>query len=107
MVATGVPTPDLNVSDYCMAEFRERGDLPALVCGASGREITFGAMESLARQFGAGLLAAGLQPGDRIAVLVPNCPEFGPVLFGALGVGVVLVPVSPLFTPPEVAKVRF
>ena len=27
----------------------------------------------------------GFTPGDKIAIIVPNCPEFGPVLFGSLG----------------------
>ena len=47
----------------------------------------------------------GLKPGDKIAVIVPNCPEFGPTLFGATGVGVTVMPISPLLTPAELAKV--
>ena len=43
-------------------------------------------------------------PGDKIAVMVPNCPEFGPLLLGSLGVGVTLVPISPMLGPKEVAR---
>ena len=45
-----------------------------------------------------------IRPGARIAALVPNCPEFGPVLLGALGVGVTLVPISPVLGPQEVSR---
>ena len=33
--------PETNITDYFMADFEQRGELPALVCGASGKEITF------------------------------------------------------------------
>ena len=80
-----------------MADFEQRGELPALVCGASGKEITFAGkfqpkktgskllclskniipagMKSLSRQFGSGLLNLGLAAGDKVAVIAPNCPE--------------------------------
>jgi len=99
------PIPETNITDYFMADFEQRGELPALVCGASGKEITFAGMKSLSRQFGSGLLNLGLEAGDKVAVLAPNCPEYGPVLFGSLGVAVTVVPISPLFTAGEVARV--
>ena len=37
--------------------------------------------------------------------MLPNCPEFGPVLLGSLGVGVTLVPISPLLTPSELGRI--
>ena len=49
-------------------------------------------------------MASGLRPGDRVATFVPNCPEFGPVLLGSLGVGVTLVPMSPMLGAREVAR---
>eukprot|EP00092_Neocalanus_flemingeri_P018391 GFUD01019904.1.p1 GENE.GFUD01019904.1~~GFUD01019904.1.p1 ORF type:complete len:566 (-),score=147.84 GFUD01019904.1:456-2153(-) len=100
-----VPIPTQNVSDFCLSNFDRWTNLPALVCGATGKEFSYGDVKILTRKFGSQLLDNGLKPGDRIAVLVPNCPEFGPILFGATGVGVTVVPISPLLTPPEVAKV--
>merc|ERR1719458_1360038 len=62
-------------------------------------------MKSLSRKFGSGLLNLGLKAGDKVAVVAPNCPEYGPVLFGSLGVAVTVVPISPLFTAQEIARV--
>jgi len=99
------PIPETNISDYLMDDFEQRGELPALICGASGKEISFAGMKSLSRKFGSGLLNLGLKEGDKVAVVAPNCPEYGPVLFGSLGVAVTVVPISPLFTAPEIARV--
>ena len=59
----------------------------------------------MARRFGSELLRQGLKPGDKIGTMVPNCPEFGPILLGSLGVGVTVVPISPLLTSSEVSRI--
>ena len=52
----------------------------------------------------AGLLAArGVEPGDRVAVMLPNVPEFASVYYGALRAGAVVVPMNPLLKAREVA----
>ena len=67
--------PVQNVSDFVLSDFFSRSSLPALVCGASGKQFTYGEVSSLSRQWGAALLHTGLKPGDKVAVIVPNCPE--------------------------------
>jgi long-chain acyl-CoA synthetase len=52
----------------------------------------------------AGLLAArGLQPGDRVGVVLPNVPEFAVIYYGVLRAGGVVVPMNPLLKAREVA----
>jgi long-chain acyl-CoA synthetase len=51
----------------------------------------------------AGLLAArGVGPGDRVAVMLPNVPEFATVYYGVLRAGAVVVPMNPLLKRREV-----
>ena len=100
-----VPIPTQNVSDFCLSRFDQYSNLPALVCGVSEKKFTYGDVKDMSRRFGSQLMNTGLNPGDKIAVIVPNCPEFGPVLFGATGVGVTVMPISPLLTPAELARV--
>ena len=88
-----------------MERFDEWSDLPALECAVTERRFTYTDIRSMARRFGSELLRQGLRPGDKIGTMVPNCPEFGPILLGSLGVGVTLVPISPLLTPPEVSRI--
>ena len=52
----------------------------------------------------AGLLVAwGVQPGDRVAMMLPNVPEFAVVYFGILRTGAIVVPMNPLLKSREVA----
>lgn len=48
----------------------------------------------LARKWTAALRRLGLEPGDRVAVMLPNCPEFTALLLGTLNSSLVLVPVN-------------
>jgi len=52
----------------------------------------------------AGLLgASGVQPGDRVAIMLPNVPEFAVVYYGILRAGGIVVPMNPLLKSREVA----
>ena len=48
-----------------------------------------------ARRAGAALRAAGIRPGDRVAILLPTHPTFGDALFGVYAAGAVPVPLYP------------
>src|SRR5258708_23441925 len=54
-----------------------------------------------AKRFSAGLRALGVKKGDRVAIDLPNCPQFLIAFFGTLRIGAVVVPCNPLYTPPE------
>ncbi len=57
-----------------------------------------------ASTFVAGLLAdRGIEPGDRVAVMLPNIPQFAAIYYGALRAGAVVVPMNPLLKAREVA----
>ena len=52
----------------------------------------------------AGLLAAaGVAPGDRVGLMLPNVPEFAVLYYGVLRAGGVVVPMNPLLKAREVA----
>jgi long-chain acyl-CoA synthetase len=48
------------------------------------------------------LAAAGVQPGDRVGIMLPNVPAFPIAFYGALAAGAVVVPMNPLFKSREV-----
>lgn len=66
---------------------RERSDSPALTCGDLTR--TFGELDARSSQVAAGLHAAGVGHGDRVAVLDRNSVAFFEVLFGCAKIGAV------------------
>lgn len=57
------------------------------------RDISWDRMAAMIRAFGDGLLALGLQPGDRVAIMAPNCPEWLYADLATLGCGGVSAPV--------------
>ena len=52
-------------------------------------------------RFAAGLRAAGLGPGQVVALQLPNIPQFLIAYFGALKAGLVVLPLNPLLMAPE------
>lgn len=80
--------------------FREHASLPAFSC--FGRTLTYGEVERLSNRFAAYIQNhTNLQPGDRIAIQLPNLLQFPIVVYGALRAGLIIVNTNPLYTPPE------
>ncbi len=69
------------------------------------KPISYGELNRRANRVANGLLAAGVKPGARIAVLDKNHPSFFELLFGATKARAVLVPVNYRLAPPEIAFV--
>jgi long-chain acyl-CoA synthetase len=65
------------------------------------REIRFDEVDRLSRAFGAWLQARGLEPGARVAIMLPNVPQYPVALAAALRAGCVVTNVNPLYTPRE------
>jgi long-chain acyl-CoA synthetase len=65
-------------------------------------EITYGELDALSDQFAAALVKLGVKKGDRVAVFLPNIPQFVIAYFGILKAGAVLTAISPLHKEREV-----
>jgi long-chain acyl-CoA synthetase len=63
--------------------------------------MTYRSLDELADRFAAGLQRLGLRKGDRVALVLPNCPQFVYAFFGTLKAGAVVVPTNPLYTVRE------
>ena len=79
--------------------FRKYRKLPAYKF--MGRTISFGQVDDLSRALAAWLQAQGLVRGDRIAIMLPNVPQYPVTVAAILRAGYVVVNVNPLFTPRE------
>jgi long-chain acyl-CoA synthetase len=67
----------------------------------SGLELTFGEILELSKRFSAALTQLGVNKGDRVAIHLPNCPQFAIAYYGLLRAGAVFTPLSPLLSPRE------
>lgn len=70
-----------------------------------GRETTFAEFDARTNQAAQALIAQGLKSGDRIAYLGKNSDHYFELLFGAVKVGVIMVPIGWRLAPPEVAYI--
>ncbi len=66
-----------------------------------GRRTLYAEALEASRRAAAGLQRLGLQKGDRIGLLLPNCPAYPILFFGALMAGLTVVNFNPLYTPRE------
>ena len=62
---------------------REYGDKPAVIMAGSGVRLSYAELERQSNQVAQLFRARGLRPGDHIAVLMENRPEFFPVVWAA------------------------
>lgn len=82
---------------------RRNGSAPALM--ENGRSMSYAQLDGDSNRFAHHLLASGLQPGDKVAMLSPNSMDFMVAAFGILKAGMVWVPVNALLSPSEVAYI--
>ncbi|MEQ5802578.1 AMP-binding protein [Halomonas sp. H10-9-1] len=91
-----------SVTDVFHAAVDKYADKPAFSC--MGQTLSFADLDRLSRDFAAWLQhETTLQPGDRIAIQLPNVLQFPVAVFGAMRAGLVVVNTNPLYTEREMA----
>jgi len=66
-----------------------------------GASMTYGQVDDLSSRFAASLASLGVKKGERVAIFMPNMPQFILAYFGILKAGGVVVPCSPLYKARE------
>src|SRR6476661_858696 len=100
----GVPA-DIDPSQYqslvqLMEEsFRKFADRPAW--SFMGKEVSYAQNDSMSKALAAYLQSLGLAKGDRVAIMMPNVPQYPVAVAAILRAGLVVVNVNPLYTPRE------
>ena len=100
----GVPA-DIDASQYpslvvLLEEgFAKYGD--SVAYSFMGKEVSFAQTDRLSQSFAAYLQSLGLAKGDRIAIMMPNVPQYPVTVAAILRAGYVVVNVNPLYTPRE------
>jgi long-chain acyl-CoA synthetase len=100
----GVPA-DIDASQYAslvaLMEESFSKNASAVAYSFMGKDITFGQTDSLSQAFAAYLQGLGLVKGDRVAIMMPNVPQYPVTVAAILRAGYVVVNVNPLYTPRE------
>ncbi|MGD8370337.1 MAG: long-chain fatty acid--CoA ligase [Syntrophobacterales bacterium] len=93
------PYPDLTLIDVVAENAHRRPNHPALLF--KGSQLTYAELDKLSNGFASSLVALGVEKGDRVAILLPNCPQFLVAQFGAWKAGAIVAPLNPLYTERE------
>jgi len=90
-----------NIAYSVWSHARFRGDRTAFVVG--DRRVTWREFEARVTKVANALIDAGLQKGDKVALLSLNCVEALEIMYGVIRAGGVLVPLSALLNPEILA----
>ncbi|MHB1551329.1 MAG: AMP-binding protein, partial [Vulcanimicrobiaceae bacterium] len=94
---------ELSIASILAESAARHPDRAAVVLGES--RVTYAELWEQARRYAAVLRAHGIGPGDAVALMLPNVPDFPRTYYGALALGAVVVPVHALLTAEEIAFV--
>jgi long-chain acyl-CoA synthetase len=93
------PYPNLSVFGMLEASARKHPQAPALAW--FGRKITYAELLKEVERCSAALAAMGVGKGDRVALVMPNCPQYVIAFYATARLGAVVVGNNPLYTPRE------
>ncbi|MEY4711116.1 MAG: hypothetical protein RIS88_566 [Pseudomonadota bacterium] len=88
-----------SLTELMEESFRKNKDRPFSVC--MDRWMNYGQVDALSSALGAYLQSRGLEPGARVAIMLPNLPQFAVTMAAILRAGYTCVNVNPLYTARE------
>ena len=100
-----VPLLGETIGDNLAATVARFGDREALVDVPSGRRWTYAQLDADVDALAKGLLAVGIEIGDRVGIWAPNCPEWTLLQYATARVGAILVNVNPAYRSHELTYV--
>ncbi len=92
-------TPYRSLTQLLEESFKKNAAYPFSVC--MDRWMSYRQLDESSAALGAWLRAQGLEPGARVAIMLPNVPQFAVTMAGILRAGYTCVNVNPLYTPRE------
>ncbi|MCL6477445.1 MAG: long-chain fatty acid--CoA ligase [Peptococcaceae bacterium] len=77
----------------------------AVICGDDGREFTWSELDSIVNKLSNALVNMGVKKGDRVAIYLPNSPEYIFTYFAAARIGAIASPFNIIFKTGEIAYI--
>jgi len=99
---TLAPYPNRTLVDYLREHAASLPNAPAILF--KGRRVSNAELDRLSDRFASALVRYGVRHGDRIALVMPNTPQFLIAEIGAWKAGATVLPLNPLYTGPELVE---
>lgn len=98
-IPQSIEYPEAALHELLRASARGHPEKTAIIF--EGRTLTFRELDALSDRFAAALRGTGIKQGDKVALFLPNIPQFVISFYGALKAGAVVVPCNPLYKERE------
>ncbi|MGX9788024.1 AMP-binding protein [Mycobacterium sp. MMS18-G62] len=102
---TGTPILEQTIGENFERTVERNPDAEALVDVAADRRWTYGQLDADVDVVARGLMALGIEKGDRVGIWAPNCAEWTLVQYATAKIGAVLVNINPAYRTHELAYV--
>ncbi|NNG36352.1 long-chain-fatty-acid--CoA ligase [Nakamurella aerolata] len=89
-----------NLANNLVSTAARLPEQPALILDE--HRLSYAQLDKAATAVAGYLKSQGIQPGDRLALMLPNVPAFAVIYYGALRAGAIVVPMNPLFKTREI-----
>ncbi len=107
-VPRSIPYPQISLPellDRTVARYPERTALRFFLdARLPTPTLSYRELQEATRRFANALFQLGVRKGDRVALMLPNCPQFVIGLYGALRIGAVVVHTNPMYVPREMRE---
>jgi benzoate-CoA ligase family protein len=97
--------PRFNAAQWFVGRHVREGRASRTAIVTDDTTLTYAELDLAVRRFAAALAAAGVHPGERVALILPDGPALSIGFWGAIAAGAVAVPVNPLLKPHDHRKV--
>lgn len=94
--------PEKTLVDFAREHARTRPDAPAVIF--KGRSLSWRELDEQSDRFAGALQREGVKAGDRVALLLPNCPQFVISELAIWKLGAIITPENPIYTDHELAE---
>lgn len=94
--------PECNLAQFLLDSADAYPD--AVAVHFMGKTITYGKLREHAEVLAKGLISLGIGKGDRVAIMLPNCPQAVSAFYGVLLAGAVVVQTNPLYVERELEE---
>jgi long-chain acyl-CoA synthetase len=107
-VPPSIEYPDIPLDQLLKQSAANHPDNPAIIFGGSlgsrvmDKSLSYQELDDAVNQFAAAMQHLGVKKGDRVAIFMPNCPQFVIAYYGTMRAGGIAVPCNPLYTGKEI-----
>ncbi len=97
-----IDIPDISLTELILGRIPDYGDKTALIDGSTGASLTFAQFRDAVLKVATGLAHNGFKKGDVLALICPNCAEYGIIFMASAYLGGVNTTLNPTYTVEEI-----